>query len=355
MKSSQSISSPQRIKSEKVLAHLQRSPPNSPKRPRQSTTREEEEGYDDDDEEEVGYEESFPLSSSREFDLFNRPTQRARLETSETRNVVTLNGKTPDERLQKSRLTRECLLLIEAEKEKRDAEFPQDIPVLMMPASFRVRKWTRAAVSFQRPGVSINPGESSMVLPTWVPSESSNSMREKSVSSETNNLQKAYKLMLLEKKRQLLSSVSGTTRTRNRQSMNTEKTLQVSQISSSNTQSQQILESEASSVSVPPTKNYKNQQFMKSPIVENIISDEEEYVDKVDVNKEIGKEKKLIKKDDLDDFEEEELGENKKEKEVDELDDDDDDNSNDDNSEDKDDDDDNDEEEEEEKKKKKKK
>ena len=347
MKSSQSISSPQRIKSEKVLAHLQRSPPNSPKRPRQSTTREEEEGYDDDEEEEeeevVGY------------DLFNRPTQRARLETSETRNVVTLNGKTPDERLQKSRLTRECLLLIEAEKEKRDAEFPQDIPVLMMPASFRVRKWTRAAVSIQRPGVSINPGESPMVLPTWVPSESLNSMREKSVSSETNNLQKAYKLMLLEKKRQLLSTVSGTTRTRNRQSMNTEKTLQVSQISSSNTQSQQMLESEASSVSVPPTKNYKNQQFMKSPIVENIISDEEEYVDKVDVNKEIGKEKKLIKNDDLDDFEEEELGENKKEKEVDELDDDDDDNSNDDNSEDKDDDDDNDEEEEEEKKKKKKK
>jgi hypothetical protein len=112
--------------------------------------------------------------------------------------------------------------------------------------------------------------------------------------------------------------------------MNTDKTLQVSQISSSNTQSQHILESEAS---VPHTNNYKNQQFMKSPIVENIISDEEEeFIDKVD--KEIGKEKKLIVNDDLDDFEEEELGENKKEKEVDELDDDDDDdNANDDNEE----------------------
>jgi len=318
MKSSQLIS-PHRLKSEKVLAHLQRSPPNSPKRSRQKT-REEEEGYDDEEEEKVGY----------EVDLFNRPTQRARLETTETQNVVTLNGKVPDERLQKSRLTRECLLLIEAEKEKRDAEIPQDIPVLMMPASFRVRKWTRAAVSFQRPGVSINPGESPMVLPTWVPSESLNSMKEKSVSSETNNLQKAYKLMLLEKKRQLLSTVSGTTRTRNRLNMNTDKTLQVSQISSSNTQSQHILESEAS---VPHTNNYKNQQFMKSPIVENIISDEEEqFMDKV--NKEIGQEKKLIVNDDLDDFEEEELGENKKEKEVDELDDDDDDdNANDDNEE----------------------
>jgi len=338
MQSSKRIYSPQRIKSEKGSSahspHIteQTSPPNSSKRSRQKAIEEEdEEGEEEEEDEgdELGYEEE----NYEKVDLYDRPNQRARLETSGTQNIVTLNGKTPDERLQKARLTRECLLLIEAEKEKRDAETPQDIPVQMMPASFRVRKWKRAAEPFHRPGLPPYPGEYPMVLPTWIPIPV---RTEKGVSSESNNLQKAYKLMLLEKKRVLLSSGSGTTRTRNRQNM--------SQVSSSNnTQSQQIPETEASSVSVvpptlqipeskasvPPTSNQTYQQLMKSMIVENIISDEEDKVDKA-----IGKEKKVKENDDLDELEEEEFGEKKKEKERDELDEldiDDDDDENDDN------------------------
>ena len=187
-----------------------------------------------------------------------------------------------DHILRKERLTRECLRELEKEKQKLNAEVPQDVPVQILPASFRVRKWSRVVQSVEQSNIKSKNGKP-MRIPVWVP-EVNVPPLTKDVRPGTPALQEAYKELLLSKRKvtQNSAGVVGTRRTRNKANgitLDDEENLVNSQRRESST--------------VSATARQANLPVLRSPRAEDIEDvDDEMFMDEVGdlVQKEEGEE-----------------------------------------------------------------
>ena len=187
-----------------------------------------------------------------------------------------------DHILRKERLTRECLRELEKEKQKLNAEVPQDVPMQILPACFRVRKWSRVVQSVEQSNIKSKNGKP-MRIPMWVP-EVNVPPLVKDVRPGTPALQEAYKELLLTKRKvtQNSAGVVGTRRTRNRANgitLDDEENLVNSQ--------------RRESLTVSATMHQANLPVLRSPRAEDIEDvDDEMFVDEVGdlVQKEEGEE-----------------------------------------------------------------
>jgi len=130
--------------------------------------------------------------------------------------------------IRNGQLTRECMRELENEKRRLDAEATQDVPVQMLPASFRVRKWSRVIQPLDQSKM-YSKNEKPMEIPMWIPEANIPPLppSSKNIRSGTPALQEAYKALLVAKKKIMQSTAVGgsTTRTRNKASGSTLMTL----------------------------------------------------------------------------------------------------------------------------------